>query len=156
MCRNIEERKSSQVLVPVLLSAFAIPVSMMFWIINVVYSFFTPDMEHHTEGLSIFYTKSLKNLFFKLRYMPLKNHEIHNLKFLGYPVISPWRWLAAVVIPLLFILWGLKKKSLDITGAVLGIYLYLNQIFMVRANIFTCEVSNFGRLMCIFLKLKAY
>lgn len=37
-------------LMPVLLSAFAIPVSMMFWIINVVYKYFSPNSEHHFEG----------------------------------------------------------------------------------------------------------
>ncbi|XP_033219619.1 transmembrane protein 19 [Belonocnema kinseyi] len=88
MCRNIEDRKSSHVLVPVLLTAFAIPVSMLFWIGNVVYAFFSPDSEHHHDG---------------------------------YPVISPWRWLAAVVVPLLFTLWGWKKKSLDLSGATLGL-----------------------------------
>jgi len=35
-------------------------------------------------------------------------------------VISPWRWLAAVVIPLIFLFWGIRKKSLDISGGILG------------------------------------
>ena len=56
MCRNIEERKSSYVLVPVLLSAFAIPVSMMFWTGNVVYSFLSSDSDYNHDGRSSVYT----------------------------------------------------------------------------------------------------
>ncbi|XP_028044771.1 transmembrane protein 19 isoform X2 [Monomorium pharaonis] len=45
--------------------------------------------------------------------------QIINIEHL---VISPWRWLAAVVIPVMFIFWGLRKKSLDISGAILGFF----------------------------------
>lgn len=38
----------------------------------------------------------------------------------GYNVISPWRWLAAVLIPIVVALWGLKRKSIDLSGAILG------------------------------------
>lgn len=105
MCRNTENLKSSVMIMPVLLSAFAIPVSMMFWIINVVYKFFSPESEHHFEG---------------------------------YPVISPWRWLASVVIPLLFIIWGLKKKSLDASGAILGLL-----------TGFILTLTSFAHLACL-------
>lgn len=44
------ERKKSHVLLPVLLSAFAIPISMLFWIFNVVYSTLTPEADSHTES----------------------------------------------------------------------------------------------------------
>ncbi|XP_012262920.1 transmembrane protein 19-like [Athalia rosae] len=80
---------TSKVLVPVLLCAFAIPVSMLFWIINLIYSVLTPDSEHNNDG---------------------------------YSVISPWRWLSAVLIPILFTGWGLKRKSLDLSGAFLGLF----------------------------------
>lgn len=40
--------------------------------------------------------------------------------FSGYPVISPWRWLTAVFVPIVVALFGLKKKSLDLSGAILG------------------------------------
>ncbi|XP_015605152.1 transmembrane protein 19 [Cephus cinctus] len=86
---NADSNRST-VLIPVLLCAFAIPISMLFWIVNVTYSVFTPDEEN-----------------------------LHD----GYPVISPWRWLAAVVIPIIFAGWGLKKKSLDFSGAVLGLFI---------------------------------
>lgn len=79
---------TSKVLVPVLLCAFAIPVSMLFWIVNLIYSTFAPDSERHTDG---------------------------------YSVISPWRWLTAVIIPIVFAAWGLKRKSLDLSGAFLGL-----------------------------------
>ncbi|XP_043268690.1 transmembrane protein 19 isoform X2 [Venturia canescens] len=78
---------TSHVLLPVLLSAFAIPVSMLFWIVNVVYSILSPDSDYHAEG---------------------------------YSVISPWRWLAAVIIPILFFLWGLRRRSVDLSGAILA------------------------------------
>ncbi|XP_063989898.1 transmembrane protein 19 [Diachasmimorpha longicaudata] len=81
--------KQSHVLLPVLLSAFALPISMLFWIGNVVFSIFTPEVDHHLS----------------------ENH----------PVISPWRWLLATVFPIVFTIWGLKRRSLDLTGAPLGI-----------------------------------
>ncbi|KAK0165874.1 hypothetical protein PV328_004355, partial [Microctonus aethiopoides] len=39
-----------------------------------------------------------------------------------HPVISPWRWLASIVIPILFAIWGLKRRSLNLSGAVLGLF----------------------------------
>ncbi|KAL6266245.1 hypothetical protein P5V15_003104 [Pogonomyrmex californicus] len=85
-----KESRHSGVLVPVLLSACAIPISMLFWIVNVAYSILWPDTTDSAEGHS---------------------------------VISPWRWLAAIVIPLLFISWGLRKKSLDVSGGILGFFI---------------------------------
>ncbi|KAL0117308.1 hypothetical protein PUN28_010275 [Cardiocondyla obscurior] len=82
-----KESRHSRVLLPVLLSACAIPISMLFWIVNVAYSILWPDAANSAEEHS---------------------------------VISPWRWLAAVIIPLMFAFWGLRKKSLDISGAILG------------------------------------
>lgn len=82
-----QENGRSHVLMPVLLSACAIPVSMLLLTVNVLYSVFQPESrKHHNEDL----------------------------------VISPWRWLASVMIPLLFAFWGLRKKSLDLSGAILG------------------------------------
>ena len=34
--------------------------------------------------------------------------------------MSPWRWLLAIAVPLLVVLRGLKKKSLDLSGAIAG------------------------------------
>ncbi|KAH0949612.1 hypothetical protein HN011_006047 [Eciton burchellii] len=75
---------------PVLLSACAIPISMLFWIINVAYSILWPDGVNSTEG---------------------------------HTIISPWRWLVAVVIPFFFLFWGLRRKSVDISGAFLGLFM---------------------------------
>lgn len=47
---NHEETRHSHILMPVLLSACAIPISMLFWIINVVYSILWPDTRKFTEG----------------------------------------------------------------------------------------------------------
>lgn len=85
-----QEDSRSHVLMPVLLTACAIPVSMLFWIVNVAYSILQPDSR---------------------------------ASFDEHLVISPWRWLAAVVIPLLFAFWGLKRKSVDISGALLGLFM---------------------------------
>ncbi|XP_020279442.1 transmembrane protein 19-like [Pseudomyrmex gracilis] len=51
MTSSIENR-NDHVLVPVLLSACAIPIFMMFWIINVAYSILRPDSESHIEDRS--------------------------------------------------------------------------------------------------------
>lgn len=48
-----------------------------------------------------------------------------------HSVISPWRWLAAVVIPIMFMFWGLRKKSLDVSGAFLGFFV---GFFLVLAS----------------------
>jgi len=47
---NYKKDLRSYVLMPVLLSACAIPISMLFWIVNVVYSILWPD-ENSTEGI---------------------------------------------------------------------------------------------------------
>ncbi|XP_072751914.1 transmembrane protein 19 isoform X2 [Anoplolepis gracilipes] len=85
---NREEARHSRVLMPVFLSACAIPISMLFWIVNVAYSILWPDTRNFTEEHSI---------------------------------ILPWRWLAAVVIPSFFLLWGWHKKSVNVSGAILGL-----------------------------------
>ncbi|EFN79841.1 Transmembrane protein 19 [Harpegnathos saltator] len=90
---------------PVLVSACAIPISMIFWIANVAYSILSPESLNSTEG---------------------------------YPVISPWRWLTAVVIPFLCAFWGFRRKSVDISGALFGLFLG-----------FILTLSNFAHLMAI-------
>lgn len=105
MLNGVNGDKRSKVIVPVLLTAFAIPVSMLFWIVNVAYSFLAPDSEYHADE---------------------------------YPVISPWRWLAAVVIPIFFTIWGLKKRSLDLSGACLGLFMG-----------FILTLTNYAHLACL-------
>ncbi|CAD6220290.1 GSCOCG00004984001-RA-CDS [Cotesia congregata] len=103
------DNKKSNVLLPVLVTAFAIPLSMLFWIINVIYSILSPR-ENQTED---------------------------------HAVISPWRWLAAIVIPILFSLWGLKRRSLDLSGAMLGLVVG-----------FVLTITNYAYLadlMCFFV-----
>ncbi|XP_012282478.1 transmembrane protein 19 isoform X1 [Orussus abietinus] len=100
-----EDDRRNSVLVPVLVSAFAIPVSMLFWIVNVTYSLLAPDSEYQADG---------------------------------YPVISPWRWLAAVIIPIFMAGWALKKKTLDLSGALLGSFMG-----------FVLTLSSFAHLGCL-------
>lgn len=85
-----KENQQSHVLMPALLSACAIPISMLFWFINVLYSTFYLNPDNHLEE---------------------------------HLVVSPWRWLAAVVIPIFMAFWGLKRKSVDVSGAVLGLFM---------------------------------
>ncbi|KAK0175140.1 hypothetical protein PV327_008917 [Microctonus hyperodae] len=103
--RNYNDGNKSHVWLPVLLSAFAIPLSMLFWIINVIYSILTPDVEYNSEE---------------------------------HPVISPWRWLASIVIPILFAIWGLKRRSLNLSGALLGLFVG-----------FFVTISNYAHLSCL-------
>ncbi|XP_031829128.1 transmembrane protein 19 isoform X2 [Nomia melanderi] len=100
------ENQRSHVLMPVLLSACAIPISMLFWFVNVAYSTFHPDSDNHFEE---------------------------------YLVISPWRWLAVVLVPLFVAFWGLKKKSIDITGAILGFFMG-----------FILTLTSYTHLACLF------
>ncbi|KAL2748500.1 transmembrane protein 19 [Vespula maculifrons] len=84
------DSQNSNILLPILVSACAIPISMLFWSINVLYSTFSSESEGYNEEPS--------------------------------QMISPWRWLAAIIIPIIFVFWGLKKKSLDISGAIFGLF----------------------------------
>ncbi|XP_076766191.1 transmembrane protein 19 [Xylocopa sonorina] len=100
------ENKRSHVLMPVLLSACAIPISMMFWFINVVYSIFYSHSENHFEG---------------------------------HPVVSPWRWLVAVLIPIFVAFWGLRRKSVDVSGSIFGLFIG-----------FILTITSFAHLACLF------
>ncbi|XP_029035384.1 transmembrane protein 19 isoform X1 [Osmia bicornis bicornis] len=103
---NKKENQRSHVLMPALISACAIPISMLFWFVNVIYSTFYLDSENHFEE---------------------------------HLVVSPWRWLTAVVIPIFMALWGLKRKSVDVSGAVLGLFMG-----------FILTLTSFCHLACLF------
>lgn len=76
--------------VPVMICALALPVSMFLWIGNIAISFFMSSAESN----------------------PYSDDG---------PVIPPTRWFASVVIPLIVAAWGLRRKSLDRSGAILGV-----------------------------------
>ncbi|XP_017877632.1 transmembrane protein 19 isoform X2 [Ceratina calcarata] len=101
-----DESQHSHLLMPVLLSACAIPVSMLFWLINVIYSLFHSDAENRFED---------------------------------HPVVSPWRWLVAVVFPLFMAFWGLRRKSVDVSGAILGLFIG-----------FVLTLTSFTHVACLF------
>lgn len=48
---TIDKNQRSHVLVPVLLSACVIPISMVFWVINVAYSTFYSDSGNHFKRM---------------------------------------------------------------------------------------------------------
>lgn len=101
-----KENKKSHVLIPVLLSVCAIPISMLFWLINVIYSVFYSDTKNHLEE---------------------------------YLVISPWRWLIAVLFPIFMAFWSWKRKSLNISGAISGLFVG-----------FILTLTNFAHVACLF------
>ncbi|KAK9306722.1 hypothetical protein QLX08_002639 [Tetragonisca angustula] len=104
-----DKNQRSHVLLPVLLSACAIPISMMFWFINMIYSVFYSDSRSHFED---------------------------------HLVVSPWRWLTAVLVPIFMAFWGLRRKSVDISGAILGLFMG-----------FVLTLSSFSHLACLFVFL---
>ncbi|KAJ9593299.1 hypothetical protein L9F63_015174 [Diploptera punctata] len=53
-------------------------------------------------------------------------------------VIPPTRWLAAIVTPLAFAAWGLHKKSLVVSGAVLGFFIG-----------FVLTLTSYSFLLCL-------
>ncbi|XP_006564459.1 transmembrane protein 19 isoform X2 [Apis mellifera] len=101
-----KENKKSHVLIPVLLSVCAIPISMLFWLINVIYSVFYSDTKNHLEE---------------------------------YLVISPWRWLIAVLFPIFMAFWSWKRKSLNISGAISGLFVG-----------FILTLTSFAHVACLF------
>ncbi|XP_050470001.1 transmembrane protein 19 isoform X4 [Bombus huntii] len=101
-----DKNQRSHVLVPVLLSACVIPISMVFWVINVAYSTFYSDSGNHFK----------QNL-----------------------VLSPWRWLTVVVFPIFMAFWGLRRKSVDISGAILGLFMG-----------FVLTLTSFCHVACLF------
>lgn len=115
------KNRRSHMLVPVLLSACAIPISMLFWMINVLYSIFYSNSENHFEGMPEYFTIVSRFSFLRLSMLIVFNDITI---FSGHLVVSPWRWLVAVLLPIFMSFWGLRRKSVDVSGAVLGIKIF--------------------------------
>jgi hypothetical protein len=47
-------------------------------------------------------------------------------------VIPPTRWLVSIIVPLAISAWGIRKKSLVLSGAILGEYSLLLVIYLVN------------------------
>ncbi|KAK1128156.1 hypothetical protein K0M31_003643 [Melipona bicolor] len=59
--------------------------------------------------------------------------------FEDHLVVSPWRWLTAVLLPIFMAFWGLRRKSVDISGAILGLFVG-----------FVLTLSSFSHVACLF------
>jgi len=88
--KNVKESPKEAKLLPLLVFAVALPLSMIMWIGNLAFSFFTggANAVHSDDGF----------------------------------VIPPTRWLFSIIIPLAFTLWGIRKKSLVLSGGILGFF----------------------------------
>lgn len=141
-----KENQRSHVLMPALISACAIPISMLFWFVNVIYSTFYLDSENHFEGTSK--NKLIINSSSSLCYC-FVSIVLKNITFLlEHLVVSPWRWLTAVVIPIFMAFWGLRRKSVDVSGAVLGNAILL-QFFNVRKLRIPCDLNI--KYVCLYI-----
>ncbi|XP_068082464.1 transmembrane protein 19 isoform X5 [Anabrus simplex] len=85
--RESGEGKSATCL-PIFILALALPLSMIMWLGNLAFSFFTAKEQAINQDAET--------------------------------VIPPTRWLTATITPLAIAAWGLRKKSVDKSGAVLG------------------------------------
>ena len=47
------------------------------------------------------------------------------LPFSDYAAPAPWRWVLATIIPVFIAWWGLKRKSLNTSGAAAGIFILI-------------------------------
>ncbi|XP_050666183.1 transmembrane protein 19 [Leptidea sinapis] len=108
---NREQRtvQNRHVISAVLLIALAIPISMSFWIINILYSKLTND------GF---------------------DEPSH---------IPPSRWLAACIIPIPIAIYGFRRNTLSLSGAIFGfivafILILANYCFLI--NLFTFFITS--------------
>lgn len=135
-------------LVTVLLCALAIPLSMSLWIINIIYSKFL--MEH--EGLDgkyificIVYFPMCSNTYHQIRQVLHLKHFFDKFFFSEPVVISPARWLASCIIPVLVALYGYKRGSVNLSGALLGIlvaFVLTLTNFCFLASLFTFFMTS--------------
>lgn len=104
--KNVKEAPKEAKLLPVLVCAVALPLSMIMWIGNLAFSFFTggANTVHGEDGF----------------------------------VIPPTRWLVSIITPLAFSVWGVRKKSLVLSGAILG--------FLVG---FVLTLTSYSFLICL-------
>ncbi|KAG6440686.1 hypothetical protein O3G_MSEX001403 [Manduca sexta] len=93
-------------ILPVLLCAIAIPLSMSMWTINLIYSKYLAENQGFDEPL----------------------------------VISPTRWMMSCFIPLVIAVYGIRKRSINFSGAIFG--------FVVA---FILTLSNYSFLAALFV-----
>lgn len=98
----------------VLLCAISIPLSMSMWIMNLVYSKLLKD----SGGLDGKY--NLYNIYNIANWVFYSSTIIFFLYLTEPVVISPARWMASCFIPLAMAVYGYKKKSVNLSGAIFG------------------------------------
>ncbi|XP_071446618.1 transmembrane protein 19 isoform X2 [Hetaerina americana] len=101
-----ESKSDVNIMLPIMISAVALPVSLFMWIGSMAWSFLISSPEaSNSEDM----------------------------------VIPPTRWFTSIVTPLVVTLWGLKRKSLNRSGAALGLIIG-----------FVLTLSNYAFLACLF------
>ena len=69
---------------------------------------------------------SYQSLHPRLTCVGLTQFMLYFYNFSGnFQPVSPWRWLFSVVVPVLIVSNGFKKKSLDHSGALGGMFFFL-------------------------------
>ena len=120
----------STLLKPVVIGGILIPISLFFWVFSAL----------KANYLSRDGNQSKKYIYFLDRLI-----HLCNLVFADNSDASPLRWLFSFAIPAVIAYRGLKKKSLDLSGAILGklykLY-FLSCIAISHNSLFYC------RLLC--------
>lgn len=93
---------------PIMLCGLTIPVSLMMWLGNVALTNFTNS--NNDEGIQL----SLWNQLFCFAFNLL-------FPFTDKNTIPPTRWLFSVLVPVLLMLYGLRRKGVNGSGAVCGL-----------------------------------
>ncbi|KAG5314881.1 TMM19 protein, partial [Pseudoatta argentina] len=84
---SYKESRHSHVFMPVLLSACAIPISMFFWIVNVVYSILWPDTVNSTEGF-VYTTYDFKCVRFFMGFILTLSSFAHLMALMAFFVTA--------------------------------------------------------------------
>lgn len=98
---------------PILLCGLSIPLSIFLWMGNLAFSFFATNPAYTQDGECWINEPNLQ--------LPAVVSLIFMFLCTGTSTISPTRWLFSILVPVLLMLYGLKRKGVDKSGAALGL-----------------------------------